>query len=282
MPAILRLMRPKQWVKNAFVLAPLLFSGQFSNPEAVKNAFIAFVLFCLASSATYIVNDWRDVEEDRQHPEKAKKRPLASGDVSFKQAGILLAILYSIIGASFFILPKVTLVILVYLILNLAYCFYLKYQPVLDIFTIATGFVLRVYAGAMALTVDVTPWMFITTLCLALYLGSIKRRQELKLKGDSGRKVLKAYNYEVADRFAQMSSTAALVFYSLFVTSERPELILTIPLVLFGLFRYWFITETLDKGESPTEALLQDWQLLAVGVVWSGLCMWILLGTQAA
>jgi len=123
-------MRPKQWVKNFFVLAPLLFTGQFNQQEAVFNVACAFVLFCLASSATYIVNDLRDIERDRAHPVKSKKRPLASGALTIKRAGSLLVFLYCVLGASAFIFPKVMLVIGVYLLLNMAYSFGLKNQPV--------------------------------------------------------------------------------------------------------------------------------------------------------
>jgi 4-hydroxybenzoate polyprenyltransferase len=147
---------------------------------------------------------------------------------------------------------------------------------VLDIFTIALGFVLRVYAGAMALNVPVSSWMFITTLCLALYLGAVKRRQELKQSGSDGRQVLKQYTVVLVDRYAEMSATGALLFYSMFVMSTRPELVVTVPLVLFGLFRYWFVVEALEGGESPTDALLADGQLLTTVVLWVSLCAWAL------
>lgn len=160
--------------------------------------------------------------------------------------------------------------------LNLAYSFRLKHQPVLDIFTIAIGFVLRVYAGAVALDVPVSEWMFVTTLCLALYLAAVKRRQEISQSGSQGRKVLGAYSVALIDRYAEMSATGALVFYSMFVMEARPELVITVPLVLFGLFRYWYVVEALEGGESPTDALLSDWQLLATVALWVGACAWSL------
>src|SRR5262249_19191475 len=153
-----------------------------------------FVLFCLASSACYIVNDLHDIENDRKHPVKRLKRPLASGAVSVKWALAVLGILYGLLVLGFLILPALALPILTYLALNLAYTFYLKDQPVLDIFSVATGFVLRVYAGAEALAVPLSSWMAITTLCLALYLASIKRRQELLgSSGSQAREVLTKY-----------------------------------------------------------------------------------------
>lgn len=269
-----QLMRPKQWVKNGFVLAPLAFSGNFLNPAAVSQALLAVLLFCLASSATYIVNDIHDIETDRRHPKKVKTRPLAAGIVSVPAALVLLSTLYATLVWAWFAAPSVITVILAYLLLNLAYTLVLKHQPVIDIFTIAIGFVLRVYAGAMALDVPVSSWMFITTLCLALYLAAIKRRQELTQSGLEGRKVLEKYSVALADRFAEMAATGALVFYSMFVMSAKPELVLTVPLVLFGIFRYWYVVEELDGGESPTDALLMDWQLLLTVLLWVAVCAW--------
>lgn len=277
---LLMLLRPKQWVKNGFVLAPLVFSGEFLHANAVSNALLAVLLMCIASSATYIVNDMHDIERDRRHPKKSKARPLAAGIVSIPMAIVLLASLYSILIWGWFVAPNVVMVIGAYLAINLAYTFVLKHQPVVDIFTIAIGFVLRVYAGAIALTVPVSGWMFVTTLCLALYLAAVKRRQELSQTGTEGRKVLKKYSVLLVDRYAEMSATGALVFYSMFVMSSKPQLVITIPFVLFGLFRYWYVVEELDGGESPTDALLADWQLLLTVVLWVGVCGWTLWSTQ--
>lgn len=273
---LLALMRPRQWVKNGFVLAPLVFSGEFRDPTAVFSALLAVFLFCVASSATYIVNDMQDIERDRRHPKKSKTRPLASGVVTVPMAFVLLAVLYVVLTWGWFVASPVLLVILAYLALNVAYTFVLKHEPVVDIFTIAIGFVLRVYAGAMALSVPVSSWMFVTTLCLALYLAAVKRRQELSASGTEGRKVLEKYSVGLVDRYAEMSATGALVFYSMFVMSARPELVISVPLVLFGLFRYWYVVEQLDGGESPTDALLSDWQLLLTVALWVGACVWAL------
>lgn len=277
---LIKLMRPKQWVKNGFVLAPLVFTGAFLDTGPVSNALLAVLLFCLASSATYIINDIHDIELDRRHPKKSKTRPLAAGIVSVPAALILLAALYSVLVWGWFVAPKVVVVIAAYLVLNLGYTFELKHQPVVDIFTIAIGFVLRVYAGAMALDVPVSSWMFITTLCLALYLAAVKRRQELSQSGTESRKVLEKYSVSLVDRYAEMSATGALLFYSMFVMSAKHELVITVPLVLFGLFRYWFVVEALDGGESPTDALLADWQLLLTVVLWVAACGWALWPVQ--
>lgn len=273
---LIQLIRPKQWVKNGFVLAPLVFSGEFLQQAAIMQALLAVLLFCLASSATYVLNDLHDIERDRSHPVKSKSRPLAAGVVSPAAAMILLAFLYTLLAAGWFVAPKVVGVILGYMVLNLAYTFVLKHQPVVDIFTIAIGFVLRVYAGAVALSVPVSSWMFVTTLCLALYLAAVKRRQELAKSGAGAREVLGKYTLSLVDRYAEISATGALLFYSMFVMSAKPDLVITVPLVLFGLFRYWYVVEALEGGESPTDALLADWQLLLTVVAWVGVCMWAL------
>lgn len=274
--ALLQLMRPKQWVKNAFVFAPLVFSRGYLDPSAVTAASLAFVLFCLASSASYIVNDIHDIEQDRQHPKKKLSRPLASGRVSHANALILLGVLLFFLALGAFAMPQVLAVIAAYLALNLAYTFVLKHQPVVDIFSIAIGFVLRVYAGAVALHVPLSNWMAITTLSLALYLAAIKRRQELASNGARSRAVLHAYTATLIDRYAEISATGALIFYSLFVMSTYPNLVFTIPLVIFGLFRYWYIVEQLDQGESPTDVILTDWSLALTVLAWIGVCVWML------
>lgn len=278
---LLALLRPKQWLKNGFVLAPLMFTGEFLDPQAIAAALFAALLFCVGSSATYIVNDLHDIENDRLHPKKSKTRPLAAGIISPPMALALLGVLYGALVWGWFAAPDVVLVIAMYMALNLAYTYVLKKQPVLDIFTIAIGFVLRVYAGAIALSVPVSAWMFVTTLCLALYLAAVKRRQELSQVGSEGRKVLENYSVSLVDRYAQMSATGALVFYSMFVMSAKPQLVITIPLVLFGLFRYWYVVEALDGGESPTDALLADVQLLLTLILWVAACGWALWPASA-
>ena len=277
---LVKLMRPRQWLKNVFVLAPLVFTGLFTDIVSVTHALLAALLFSLASSATYIVNDYYDIEHDRKHPLKSRIRPLASGQISKPQALALLGVLYAALAWGYFLQPDVMLVILSYLVLNLAYTAVLKHQPVIDIFTIAIGFVLRVYAGAVALSVPLSSWMFVTTLCLALYLAAVKRRQELAQSGKQSRKVLKYYSVALVDRYAEMSATGALLFYSLFVMTERPEMVITIPFVLFGLFRYWFVVESLEGGESPTDALLSDWQLALTVLIWIAVSAWALWPTE--
>jgi decaprenyl-phosphate phosphoribosyltransferase len=277
LPELLRLARPKQWVKNGFVLAPLVFAREFNDATAVANALIAFVLFCVASSATYILNDLRDIERDRSHPVKSWSRPLAAGTVKPRTAIALLVVLCAVVIAGWFWSPRATYVIVGYLVLNVAYSFWLKHQPVLDIFSVACGFVLRIYAGAMAIGVPVSSWMAITTLCLALYLAAIKRRQELATAGDGSREVLRVYSVALVDRYAEISAVGALIFYSLFVMSSgNDRMTFTIPLVIFGLFRYWYVVETLEGGESPTDVAVTDKPLMATVVLWIGVCLYAL------
>jgi 4-hydroxybenzoate polyprenyltransferase len=179
-------------------------------------------------------------------------------------------LLYVAVGLSLFFYTKIIGVVVSYLILNIAYTFYLKNKPVLDIFTIASGFVLRVYAGAISLDVPLSSLMFITTLSLALYLAAIKRKQELIKSGSSAREVLQYYTIELIDKYAEMSATCAILFYSLFIISDQPEMVYTIPFVLFGFYRYWFIVESKDIGESPTDALFADSLLQLTILGWIG------------
>jgi decaprenyl-phosphate phosphoribosyltransferase len=272
--ALVALVRPRHWIKNAFVLAPLLFSGTFLHPGAVSNALLATLLFCVASSVAYIINDLGDIERDRTHRVKRHTRPLASGEIGMRLAIGLMIALTAVLLAGALVLPGVVAVIAGYLALNVAYTFVLKSQPVLDIFSVASGLVFRVYAGAVALPVVLSSWMLVTTLCLGLYLAALKRRQELSHHGHESRTVLEAYSVGLLDRFAQSAETAALVFYSLFVLTTRPSLVVTIPLVLYGLFRYQYVVDALGQGESPTDALLQDVPLLVAIALWVATAAW--------
>ncbi len=274
--ALFRLLRPRQWVKNAFVFAPLVFSRQFTDLDKVAESIGAFGLFCLAASAAYILNDLHDIERDRRHPTKRWSRPIAAGLVSKRQARVVLMALILAMTLAFAVRFDLMLVIAAYFFMNVSYTFLLKSQPVVDIFVIAIGFVLRVYAGAVALGVPLSGWMMITTLCLALYLAAVKRRQELSANGVEGREVLKNYSVVLMDRYAEMAGTGALIFYSLFVMSANQRLTVTIPIVIFGLFRYWYVVDQHDVGESPTDVLFCDWQLMSVVAIWVGLCIWIL------
>lgn len=275
--AILRLLRPRQWVKNAFVLAPLVFSGQFVLTRALVNSVIAFAVFCAAASAAYVFNDIVDAPADARHPVKSRTRPIASGEVSIATARMILAVLLLLVLASVAWSRQTGLVAIGYVLLNVAYSLRLKRMPVIDIFALAAGFVFRVYAGAAAIDVPVSSWMLITTLSLALYLAVIKRRDELTASGTATRSVLQFYTLPLLDRYAETAALSAIVFYGLFVVTIRPKLNVTMPFVLFGLFRYWYLVESGGNGESPTEVVWSDRVLLLTVIAWAAVCVWRLM-----
>lgn len=271
---IARLVRPRQWIKNAFVLAPTVFAGLYLDEASVVRALVAVALFCVAASAVYVFNDLADLETDRLHPVKRLTRPLASGAVSVHSARVVLGVLIALLCAGLVALPAVAPVLAAYIALNAAYTLRLKHVAVVDLFCIASGFVLRVYAGAEAVAVPLSSWMLITTLSLALYLAAVKRRQELATSGAEARKVLGAYTVHLLDGYAQTAASASIVFYSLYVIDVRPELAITVPLVLLGIFRYSYLVQSRNLGESPTEALWNDLPLILTVVAWAALAVY--------
>ena len=158
--------------------------------------------------------------------------------------------------------------------MNVFYTYLLKNVPIVDIFCIATGFLLRVYAGGEAISVPISSWMLVTVLCLALYLAVIKRLQELRASYEAKRQVLSIYTEKLLENYSLIAHVLTLVFYSLFVLTERPGLWVTIPVVLFGFFRYWFLVEVRGEGESPTDIVLEDPVMLFILMAWTGLCVW--------
>ncbi len=267
-----RLMRPKQWVKNGFVLTPLLFAGYF-HLLPISQALYATIMFCIASSSVYIFNDIVDRHNDALHPIKSRTRPIAAGLISVRQACYFLILSLALLLTLGYWQSRELLVISIYLLINIAYTLRLKQIPVVDIFIISSGFVLRVYTGAVALNAPVSPWMFITTLSLALFLASVKRRQELIDTDTKSRAVLDSYTQPLIESYALMAATSTLVFYSLFVVSSRQELMITIPFVMFGIYRYWYLVEVDGLGESPTDVLLTDLPLLLIILGWVIACV---------
>jgi decaprenyl-phosphate phosphoribosyltransferase len=274
--AVLRLLRPKQWIKNLFVLAPLIFSGLFTRESSTLLALFATLLFCVAASMVYVFNDLADRHIDALHPVKRFTRPLASGAVSVGAARALLAMLGALLLLGSYVSIPLVGVLLAYILLNVLYSSWLKRVPVVDIFCVAAGFVLRVYAGAVVIDVPLSSWMLITTLSIALYLAAIKRRDELEVQGDGARAVLGQYTIPLLERFSLMASVCAMVFYSMFVVTTRPVLAFTIPFVLFGIFRYWFLVDRHGRGESPTDALWSDRPLAVTVLLWGVLCAFLL------
>ncbi|MCX5471940.1 decaprenyl-phosphate phosphoribosyltransferase [Alcaligenes sp. A-TC2] len=265
--SLLRLMRPKQWVKNFFVFAPLVFSGMMLSSDSIIKSLLAFLFFSFAASSVYIVNDIGDVEKDRLHPKK-RFRPLASGEVSVAQSIVLLLFCYVVVVFSLLLNYQVFFILSFYIVVNLAYTKCLKHIPVIDIFTVALGFVLRVYAGALAIQVPVSNWMLITVLSLSLYLAAVKREQELRNSGSTTREALSKYSSDLVRKYVETAATCTIVFYSMFVLESKPDLVLTVPIILFGIFRYWYIVDSSDLGESPTDAVINDKPILMIVISW--------------
>ena len=269
-PTLVRLLRPMQWVKNGFVVAPLIFSRTFLHPDEVIRAVLAALIFCIASSAGYVINDIVDREQDRAHPTKRFRRPIASGEISVRAAAIIAALLVPLaLIAAFALSLKFAGAVALYLALTTAYSIRLKNAPIIDLFTIAIGFVLRVWGGAIAVGVVLSVWMFITTLSLALYLAATKRRHELAhVTGVDARAVLQHYTIGLLDYYSETAVVSTFVFYGLYIATVRPQLALTVPIVLFGVFRYRYLVE-LSADESPTDRLLRDPQIIIAALVWA-------------
>lgn len=260
-------MRPRQWPKNAFVFVALLFDGKLLDPPSVLAVTAAFGLLCLMSGAVYIMNDLADVESDRQHPTK-KNRPLASGRLDPRLAGVvsfLLAVVSLVAG--YFLSLELAVILLLYLLSQIAYTFRLKHVVLLDVLTIAAGFVLRIAAGVAVIEVErFSPWLYVFGGFLALFMALGKRRAELVLLGGDAathRAILQDYSLDLIDRLQGIVTTSAVVAYSLytFLAEGLPQnhaMMLTIPFVLYGIFRYLYLIHVRGEGGAPEEILLRD------------------------
>lgn len=273
---LLRLLRPGQWIKNALVPLPLVFAGLLRQPGAAMAALGATLLFCAASSACYVMNDLHDLEADRRHPVKRLERPLASGSVTRAQAKWLLLPLYGLTALGAWWQPALGVVLVSYLLLNLGYARVWKHRPIVDLFVLATGFVLRVLGGAVVIGTMLSAWMGTTVLCLALFLAALKRLQELRRHGAASRPVLNHYSEALLLRYAELSAGTALLCYALFALTARPALAPTLPIVMAGLFRCWYVVEIKGKGESPSELPWRDAPLALLSLGWLMLCMLLL------
>lgn len=277
MRVLIKSMRPRQWVKNVFVFAALIFDGQLLAVGPLLRTMAGFLLLCLASSAVYLVNDIADVEADRNHPQK-RKRPIASGALSVSTAMVVGGILFAIsLAASFALNWKFGLVVLIYLVLNLLYSFRLKHVPIIDVMIVATGFVLRVAAGVTLIIVErFSPWLYMCTTLLALFIGFGKRRAELTLLTDTAnthRRVLDGYSIQFLDQLIVIVSGTTIVAYSLYTFSAQnlPSnnmMMLTIPFVIYGIFRYLHLIHVEDEGGAPEELLFSDRPLMATLILW--------------
>ncbi|MGH2517167.1 MAG: decaprenyl-phosphate phosphoribosyltransferase [Ktedonobacterales bacterium] len=284
--AAIALIRPKQWTKNGLVLLALIFARRITDLGAVERVLIAFLAFCLAASAIYVLNDVADREKDRQHHVK-RNRPIASGRMSLPAAWITAGI--CLFGAAVLVVivmaqepPRRTdpfgawggsaalfaLTLVCYVVINLAYSSWLKHQVLWDVFIIAAGFVLRAVAGAFAIPVPISPWFYLCTTFLALFLALGKRRAELVALSDAAagtRSNLREYNLILLDQLLAVVVTCVLITYSLYTfqgENASHALMITIPFVIFGVFRYLYLLYVKGEGERPDELLWRDRQIL--------------------
>ena len=276
--ALIRLLRPHQWLKNGFVFAGLLFSQLWSNTVFVERVLLAFAAFCCASSLVYLINDWHDRKQDALHPTK-RNRPFASGAVT-APAGLALAALL-LAGAVWLALgnPVLLALLAIYLLLNLAYSLRLKQVPVVDVFIIASGFMLRLLAGTVAVGIAPSHWLLLTGMFIALFLGFAKRKAESFHAPASQRQVLAHYPPALLDTFIAMTMTAMLITYCLFAISTESQfrhgerLIYTAPLVIFGMLRYTYQVHR-GRGEDVARDLLRDPWIVVTSICWVGFFVW--------
>lgn len=275
--ALLKTMRIRQWHKNGFVFFALIFDKQLFRLEAFVKTLEGFFLFCLISSAVYLLNDIADMEADRQHPEK-KHRPIASGKLPMNVAwsAAIVLILFTL-PVAYFLAPALAFILTLYLLSNILYSRWLKHVPILDVMIVSSGFVLRVAAGVTLITVErFSPWLYVVTTLFSLYIGFGKRRAEMTLlsKGaGSHRKVLEGYTLPLLDQYITIVSGTTIVTYSLY-TFTAPNLppnhsmMLTIPFVVYGIFRYLQLIQTGHAAGSPDEVALKDRPLQITVLLW--------------
>lgn len=276
---ILKLLRVKQWIKNFFLFAPLIFSLHLFEFKYFLNALIGFFAFSFLSSFVYILNDIADRENDRNHPEK-RHRPIASGKISPKNAlliGLILLILTAILAS--FTNYKFILALLSYFIVNIFYTFSFKNIVLLDVFSISFGFMIRIISGAWVINVEISHWLILTTLFLSLFLGITKRRMEVYLVENTSvsktRKVLEHYSLDFTDQMATIVAAGTVISYALYTVSERTvtifgtdRLIYTTPFVIFGIFRYLYLVHKKNLGENPTLIVSTDIQMIVNLILW--------------
>jgi len=277
--ALLKTMRPRQWPKNGFVFFALVFDKQLFHLDAFLHTLGGFVLFCLVSSVVYIINDVADIEADRQHPKK-KLRPLPSGKLPVNVAWTAAIVIVAIcLPLAWLLSQGFATVLAVYLLMNLAYSRWLKHIPIVDVFVIAAGFVLRVEAGVTLIVVErFSPWLYVVTTLGSLYLGFGKRRAELTLLAkDAGahRKVLDGYTIPLIDQYITIVSAATILSYSLYTFSAvnlpaNHSMMLTIPFVAYIIFRYLYLIQMTQNAGAPEEVLLTD-RPIQIAILLTGL-----------
>lgn len=275
--ALIKTMRPRQWTKNVFIFAALVFDKQLLSPDSFLRTLAGFALFCLISSSVYIFNDLADVEADRKHPEK-KNRPIASGKLPINAAWIAgIALVIVTFALSWLLSTNFLVVVVLYFLINMAYSKWLKHIPILDVLIIASGFVLRVHAGVTLIDVErFSPWLYVVMTLLSLFLGFGKRRAELALLAHgagSHRKVLDGYTLPLLDQYIMIVSATTIVAYSLYTFSapnvpDNHSMMLTIPFVVYAIFRYLYLIEVKHAGGAPEEILLSDRPFQIAMILW--------------
>jgi 4-hydroxybenzoate polyprenyltransferase len=287
---VFRELRVRQWTKNMVLFAGVVFARQFGDPIEIRRAAAAFIAFCFYSSFIYVLNDIIDVENDRIHPKK-RNRPIASGAISMPVAWVMLAVLLAAGGAIGWRLgPHFGVVALAYLALMVLYTVGLKRIVMVDVMVISIGFVLRAVAGVAVLLnpAELSPWLLLCTFFLALFLAVGKRRNErilLAEQAEHHRRTLAEYPPELIDQLIPVVTAATVISYSIYTvtpaTIERvgsSMLVYTVPLVVFGVFRYLYLVFRRSQGGSPSETLLTDPPTLINVVIWLGVVLWILYG----
>jgi 4-hydroxybenzoate polyprenyltransferase len=284
--ALLESLRPQQWVKNGFVFAALIFSRSLTDWHRIPRVAIAALLFCLISSATYLFNDILDAAEDRNHPAK-RMRPVASGRLSVQAAASTATLLAAASLTGAWILDRhFFLVVACYAGINLLYSWLLKRVALLDVFVVASGFVLRVISGGVVIHVELSPWLIVCTTLLALFLALSKRRHELVLLGNNAsihRVTLANYSPYFLDQLIGIVTASTVMSYALYTLSHDVQvkfpgkrLELTIPFVLFGIFRYLYLVHQNEEGGNPTRLLFTDPVLLSVVLIWAASVIFII------
>ena len=277
---ILLSMRPEQWIKNFFVFTALLFSKNLLNPSKDIEAIIGFVIFCMVTGCAYMVNDLVDLEKDKLHPVKSR-RPLASGKLKKETAAkIIVLVCLASLSFAFYMNILFGFIVLAYFLLNIGYSIYLKNIVIIDVVSIAAGFVLRVLGGAVIISVVASQWLILCTILLSLFLGFSKRRHELILLEDSAtshRRVLEHYSPYFLDQMIAVVTASTLICYALYTMSRdtveklgTSKLIYTIPFVLYGIFRYLYLVHQKEEGGSPTEIMFTDKPMII------NICLWVI------
>ena len=270
--AFLRASRPKQWVKNGLLFVAIIFSAKYGEADLWIRVWVGFGAFCCLASAGYLMNDIMDRDADRKHPRKSK-RPIASGalPVSVASLGVVAYLLLGL-AAAYWVSPIFFGVSMGYLLTTLTYSFVLKHVMIVDVLVLSLCYVWRAVAGALAIDVLVSPWLFLCTAFLALFIGFNKRRAELLQLGDGAgtRKILRQYSPALLQQYQSAVTSAAIVSYALYTVqgARTAWLVLTLPFVMYGLFRFAYLVEHRGKGEAPDETLLTDPPLVMSGVMY--------------